>query len=97
MSEVGLVRVLNKIGWVAVVGAALLTPPGLSPGADTKREHDELVKKDLFAVITLQGHDCGKVVSFERQQEHDYVATCRNGQSFRIYVVPEGRVAVEKR
>lgn len=95
---------LNKIGLVAVVVTGLLAGTGIAPGAeqehpaaDQKREHDELVKKDLFAVITLQGHDCGEVVSFERQKQHDYVATCRNGQTFRIYVVPEGRVAVEKK
>lgn len=96
---------LNKVGLVAVVVTGLLlagvdivpAPEQERPAADQKRKHDELVKKDLFAVITLQGHDCGEVVSFERQKQHDYVATCRNGQTFRIYVVPEGRVAVEKK
>jgi len=97
------VKTWNNICWAAIVVIGLLAGPRLSFGADQnrpdaeqERKHDELVKKDLFAVITLQGHDCGKVVSFERRKKHDYLATCRNGQTFRIYVVPEGRVAVEK-
>ena len=75
---------------------ALLAACAGTQAADRRKVHDELVKKDLFAVITLQGHNCGKVISFERQKQHDYVATCTNGKSFRIYVVPEGRVAVDQ-
>ena len=89
-------RALNKIGLIAAVVTGLFARIDISSAADQQRTHDELVKKDLFSVITLQGHDCGKVVSFQRQKEHAYLATCRNGQTFRIYVVPEGRVAVEK-
>ena len=75
---------------------ALLAIAASCPAADKQREHNELVKKDLFAVITLQGHNCGKVVGFERQNHNDYVATCKNGTSYRVYVVPQGRVAVER-
>lgn len=86
----------NTAGIAIAAASALLAIAASAPGTDQDRKHNALVKKDLFAVITLQGHDCGKVVTFERQNKDDYVATCKNGKSFRIYVVPEGRVAVDK-
>ena len=60
-------------------------------------EQDEKVKKDLFAVITLEGQPCGAVVSFTRQGETDYVAVCQTGDRYHVTVVPEGRVSVKKR
>ncbi len=58
---------------------------------------DAAVQKDLTAVIALHGLPCGQVVSFERRGENDYVATCQDGNRYRIYVDAAGRVVVEKR
>jgi hypothetical protein len=65
-------------------------------GAETESEaaHREIVKKDLFAVITLNGTQCEEVVDFEIQEETLYIATCKNGKRFRIYVTDDGRVEV---
>jgi hypothetical protein len=54
------------------------------------------VTKDLTAVIALQGLPCGKVVSATQQAEDDYVASCEDGNRYRISVNPDGRVIVEK-
>jgi hypothetical protein len=50
---------------------------------------------DLTAVIALQGKPCGKVVSATKRGEDDYVATCQDGNKYRVYV-KDGRVIVDK-
>jgi thiamine phosphate synthase YjbQ (UPF0047 family) len=77
-----------KVGTILV--AILITAASFA--AD---DHDEVVKRDLFAVITLQGQPCGKVVSFQRQGENDYLVTCQTGDRYHVNVV-SGRVNVEK-
>jgi hypothetical protein len=50
---------------------------------------------DLTAVIALQGKACGKVVNAAKRGEDDYVATCEDGNRYRVFV-RDGRVIVEK-
>ena len=50
---------------------------------------------DLTAVIALQGKPCGKVVDATKRGEDDYVATCQDGNRYRVFV-KDGRVIVEK-
>ena len=54
------------------------------------------VTQDLTAVIALQGLPCGKVVSATQQGKDDYVASCENGNRYRVFVGADGRVIVEK-
>ena len=58
---------------------------------------DEALKKDLTAVIALQGFPCGEVVSVKTQAENDYAASCKDGNKYRVYLNAAGRVVVEKR
>ena len=58
---------------------------------------DEALKKDLTAVIALQGLPCGQVVAFEQQAESDYAVSCQDGNMYRVYLNAAGRVVVEKR
>ena len=51
--------------------------------------------EDLTAVIALQAKPCGKVVNAAKRGEDDYVATCQDGNRYRVYV-KDGRVIVEK-
>ena len=51
--------------------------------------------EDLTAVIALQAKPCGKVVTAVKRGENDYVATCQDGNRYRVYV-RDGRVVVEK-
>ncbi len=53
--------------------------------------------KDLTASITLLGLPCGQVVSVTPQGERDNLATCSDGNRYRVYVNAQGRVAAEKR
>jgi len=58
---------------------------------------DEALKKDLTAVIALQGLPCGQVVAVTMQAEMDYAASCKDGNKYRVYLNAEGRVVVDKR
>jgi hypothetical protein len=58
---------------------------------------DAAVRKDLTAVIALQGLPCGEVVGVVRQGENDYLASCKDGNRYRVFVDPQGRVVVQKR
>jgi hypothetical protein len=56
---------------------------------------DPAVLKDLTAVITLHGLPCGEVTQADRKGDNDYVATCKDGNKYRVST-KEGRVVVEK-
>ena len=58
---------------------------------------DEALKKDLTAVIALQGFPCGQVVSVKTQAENDYAVSCKDENKYRVYLNAAGRVVVEKR
>ena len=59
-------------------------------------DHPEIIRNDLFAIITLSGVPCDEVVSYELVDDHlDYVASCKTGDQYRISVNPEGRVNVD--
>jgi hypothetical protein len=57
---------------------------------------DESLKKDLTAVIALQGLPCGEVVTVKVQAENDYAVTCKDEHKYRVYLNAAGRVIVEK-
>jgi hypothetical protein len=58
-------------------------------------EDDPKQRKDLSAVIALHGQPCGEVVSYVVKGDNDYVATCKDGNRYHVYV-KDGRVVVEK-
>ena len=57
---------------------------------------DPKQREDLTAVIALQGKPCGEVVSYTVQGDNDFLATCKDGNRYRVYV-KDGRVVVEKK
>ncbi|HZI84728.1 MAG TPA: hypothetical protein VFF44_12500 [Casimicrobiaceae bacterium] len=57
---------------------------------------DAATRKDLSAVIALQGLPCGEVVSVKTQGDNDHVATCTNGTRYHVFLSSTGRVVVEK-
>ncbi len=56
---------------------------------------DPKQRQDLAAVIALQGKPCGEVVSYVAKADNDFVAICKDGNRYRVYV-KDGRVIVEK-
>lgn len=79
---------------VAIAMATTLCS-GLSLAKDPAN-NEVPVAKDLTAVIALQGLPCGNVVSVKQQGENDYIATCENGNRYRVFVNADGRVIADK-
>ena len=76
------------MGWILIpVMAALLVGPS--------RAADELAK-DLTSTIALLGLPCGQVVSAKRIGDHDYIAVCKDGNRYRVFVNAQGRVVAQK-
>ena len=57
---------------------------------------DDSFGKDLMATIALQGKPCDKVIDAKRNGDSDYIATCKDGHRYHVYVNAQGRVIVEK-
>lgn len=76
--------------------AAVAFTAGMGVALATLAADDPKQREDLAAVIALQGKPCGEVVSYTIQGENDFLATCRDGNRYRVYV-KEGRVVVEKK
>jgi len=51
---------------------------------------------DLKATIALQGMPCDEVIQAKRNGDSDYVATCKDGNRYHVFVNPQGRVVVQK-
>jgi len=80
---------------LALVAATMISYAG-TPLAAEDASSEVTVARDLTAVIALQGLPCGQVVSATEQGENDYVASCQDGNRYRVFVNAEGRVVVEK-
>jgi len=73
-----------------VFACAALLPLSLLAASDPAQ------LRDLTAVIALQGLPCGEVKSYEVKGDRDFVATCKDGNKYRVFVNAEGRVVVRK-
>lgn len=78
-----------RVSAMSLVLAALFAGP--SPAADSAA-----LLKDLTSVIMLLGLPCGQVVSARRQADNDHVASCENGNRYRVFVNAQGRAAAQK-
>ena len=77
-----------------LVLAALLSTLALV-ARPARAQEDPAVLKDLTSVIALQGQPCGQVVGATKQGDNDYVASCQDGNRYRVSI-QEGRVVVQK-
>lgn len=75
--------------WVVALLAVTCTLP--SRAAD-----DAAVLKDLTSVIALLGLPCGQVVSATRVKDNDQIATCKDGNRYRVFINAEGRVVAQR-
>ena len=78
--------------WVLMILAIL----AISAAAPSLAADDAATRKDLAAVIALQGLPCGEVVSVRTQGENDHVASCKDGNRYHVFLNSTGRVVVEK-
>jgi len=80
----------SKSAALALAGAIVLGYTGSASAADSD------IGKDLGATIALQGMPCDKVVDAKRNGDSDYIATCKNGNRYHVFVDANGRVVVQK-
>jgi hypothetical protein len=83
---------MNKLA----VALALSLVMAASLGVPSLSQDEEKLKKDLTAVIALHGLPCGEVVAVTVQAENDYIASCKDGNRYRVYLNDAGRVVVQK-
>ena len=65
-------------------------------GTQALAADDAAMVQDLKATIALQGLPCDEIVNARRNADSDYLATCKDGHRYHVYVNPQGRVVVEK-
>ena len=75
--------------------AMALTLTSLQVAAQDKGS-DVSNAKDLTAVIALQGLPCGQVTKVTPRGENDFLASCQDGNRYRVFVNADGRVVVKK-
>jgi hypothetical protein len=62
----------------------------------SRAAEDPAVLKDMTSVIALLGLPCGQVVSVEKKGENDHLATCKDGNRYRVALNAAGRVVATK-
>jgi hypothetical protein len=68
----------------------------LALGATSWAIADPSNGKDLQATIVLNGQPCDQVVNTKQNADSDYTATCKDGNRYRVFIDPKGRVVVTK-
>lgn len=82
---------ITRASSLALIFSLAALYAGPSPAAE-----DPALLKDLTSVIMLLGLPCGQVVSAKRQADNDHIATCKNGNRYRVFVNADGRVVAQK-
>lgn len=75
---------------------ALILPLAVLFAGPAPAAENVTLLKDLTTVILLLGVPCGQVVSAQRQADKDHIATCKDGNRYRVFVNAEGRVVAQK-
>jgi hypothetical protein len=57
---------------------------------------DTALLKDLTAVIALLGLPCGQVVGATSVKSDDHLASCQDGNRYRVFIDAQGRVVARK-
>ena len=74
----------------------VLTVSAVFGGARLLRAEEPSMVRDLAATIALQGMPCDKVVDAKRNGDSDYIASCKDGNRYHVFVDSTGRVVVKK-
>jgi len=76
--------------------AALMFAFALLPAVQSMAADNVALAKDLTSVITLLGLPCGEVVSARQLADNDHIASCKDGNRYRVFVSAEGRAVAQK-
>ena len=75
---------LKQVAAAAALGV-LLAAPSLAAN-----------ERDLTSTLSMLGLPCGKVVKAEQQGSNDHLATCENGNRYRVTLNAKGKVVAKK-
>jgi hypothetical protein len=75
---------------------ALVLLAAASVAGTSRAAEDVSLLKDMTSVIALLGQPCGQVVSVVTKGENDHLATCQDGNRYRVFLNAEGRVVAQK-
>ena len=76
--------------WIcAALWAVLVAAPAAA--AD-----DAALLKDLTSVIALLGLPCGQVVRATLLKDDEHIATCQDGNRYRVFINAGGRVVAQR-
>jgi hypothetical protein len=64
--------------------------------APLQAAEDTALLKDMTSVIALLGLPCGQVISVTKKGDNDHIATCQDGNRYRVFLNAEGRVVAQK-
>jgi len=78
------------------IAAMLLAIATALAGTGVASADDASVRKDLTAVIALQGLPCGQVTDVRTLGENDHIASCQDGNRYHIFINAQGRVVAQK-
>lgn len=56
---------------------------------------DAALLRDLTSVIALLGLPCGRVVGAQALKDDDHIATCQDGNRYRVLINAQGRVVAQ--
>lgn len=76
---------------------ALILPLAALVAGPLRAADDAALLKDLTSVIMLLALPCGEVVGARRQADNDHIASCKNGNRYRVFVNAEGRVVAQRK
>jgi hypothetical protein len=82
---------MNRQGIRCALALAAALAAGSAAAAD-----DASVRRDLTAVIALQGLPCGQVTEVKTLGDNDYIASCQDGNRYHVFVNAQGRVVAQK-
>jgi hypothetical protein len=74
----------------------VLTVSAALGGARLLSAEEPSMVRDLAATIALQGMPCDRVVDAKRNGDSDYIASCKDGNRYHVFVDSTGRVVVKK-
>ncbi len=80
--------------WIKTMSLVMLVWGAFA--APSRAAEDVSLLKDLTTVIALLGLPCGQVVSARQLKENDHLATCKDGNRYRVFLNAEGRVVAQK-
>lgn len=62
----------------------------------SRAAEDAALLKDMTSVIALLGLPCGQVVSVIKKGDNDHIASCQDGNRYRVFLNADGRVVAQK-